>query len=79
MSTIASNIKTSVTQTPTSLDLWMEWKKNLTYRTRNDGLEAWELAVICEMVQSGEVRRRDQYWAGYVSLLEFLQREYLGH
>jgi hypothetical protein len=79
MATIASTITTSITQTPTSLDLWIKWKKNLTYRTRTEGLEEWELAVIREMVQSGEIRRSGQYWGDYTTLLEFLQRDFLMH
>lgn len=77
--TIASTITTSISAQPTSLDIWIEWKKNLMYATRNANLEEWEMAVIREMTQSGEIRRQNQYWGGYTTLLEFLQREYLGH
>jgi len=77
--TIASIVTTSVTSFPTSLDIWMERKKNLTYKNRNAGFAEWEQAVIREMVQSGEIRRENQYWGGYTTVLEFLGREYLGH
>ena len=77
--TIASTITTSITQYPTSLDIWIERKKTLTYKNRNAGFEEWEQAVVREMAQSGEIRRENQYWGGYTTLLEFIQREYLGH